>query len=217
MAIPAVISAAHTPKSIVALDCEMIGVGSQSYLARVTIVDYNGDIIVDKFVKPPVLRNTTLRINYRTHVSGVNKDILNARGEPFPRVQALVLNKLRGKTILGHALLNDFKALQIHDWHTRYSYYDTTEIPFFMNMTRREGYPDRYQPRKLKDLALEFLGKTIQVEGAPHDSAEDARAVLDLYKAYPDKFVSSSTQSSPPPLSIGSRHTRKRRTRRSTA
>lgn len=202
---------AVTPASIVALDCEMIGVGSQSYLARVTIVDYNGDIIVDKFVKPPVLRNTTLRINYRTHVSGVTKDILNARGEPFPRVQALVLNKLRGKVILGHALLNDFKALQIHDWRTRYTYYDTTEIPFFMNVVRREGYPDRRQPRKLKDLALEFLGKTIQIEGSPHDSAEDARTVLDLYKAYPDKFVAPQTITNNTSVGIsGGRHTRKR-------
>jgi DNA polymerase III epsilon subunit-like protein len=178
-----------TDKQIVALDCEMIGVGTRSYLARVTIVDYNGDVILDKFVKPPILRNTTIRINYRTSVSGVTKDILHTRGEPFSRVQALVLQTLKNKVVLGHALLNDFKALQIPDWRIRYIYYDTTEIPFFMNVVRREGFSDRLQPRKLKDLAAEFLGKTIQVEGVPHDSAEDARTVIDLYKAYPDKFT----------------------------
>ena len=205
---------------IVAIDCEMIGIGMRSYLARVTIVDYSGDVIFDAFVKPPIIRNATLKINYRTSISGVTKELLD-RGRTFPRVQANVISILKDKIVIGHGLTNDFKALQIPDWRTRYIYFDTTEIPFFMKtrIHKREGFPDRLQlqPRKLKDLAAEFLGKVIQAEGVPHDSAEDARTVIELYKALPAKFVPASapapTGPEPSAPNVGSKE-RRRKTRK---
>lgn len=196
---------------VVAIDCEMIGVGRRSYLARVTIVDYNGRVILDKIVKPPILRNATLKINYRTPVSGVTEEMLKY-GESFPRVQAHVMSILESKIVVGHGLTNDFNALQISDWRERYRYFDTTEIPFFMKAQKREGFPDRLQPRKLKDLAAEYLGKVIQVEGVPHDSAEDARAVVELYRALPDKFVAAPPAPTVAP-NVGSKE-RRRQTRK---
>lgn len=202
--------AAAAGPDVVALDCEMIGVARGSYLARVTIVDHDGRVILDEYIKPPVLHKNTTRINYRTAISGITKNILDKHGKSFPRVQKEVMRILEGKIVLGHALANDFKALRIDDWRTRYRYYDTTEIPFFMKT--REGYV-RLQPRKLKDLAFEFLGKKIQVEGMPHDSAEDARTVVELYAKYPDKFSASLVA----PASVtlkNSASMRKRRTRK---
>jgi DNA polymerase III epsilon subunit-like protein len=186
-------STTNLESRIVAIDCEMIGVGRRSYLARVTIVDYNGNVIYDKLVKPPIIRNNTIKINYRTPISGVNEKMLK-KGKSFNVVQSEVLSILESKVVLGHGLTNDFNALKIYDWRERYKYFDTTEIPFFMTILHREGHPDRLQPRKLKALAAEFLGKTIQVEGMPHDSAEDARTVVELYRTLPDKFVI------PPPI-----------------
>ncbi len=55
---------------IVSLDCEMVGVGeggTKSALARVVIVNYYGNVLVDSYCKPK-LRVT----DYRTRVSGIN-------------------------------------------------------------------------------------------------------------------------------------------------
>lgn len=50
----------------IAMDCEMVGIGYQGkdhMLARISIVNQQGDIIMDKYVKPTesvsILHNTT--------------------------------------------------------------------------------------------------------------------------------------------------------------
>ena len=69
----------------VGMDCEMVGVGPQakSALARCSIVDYNGEVVYDKFIRP----QGRIR-DYRTRYSGVReKDMRTAppvsRGERF--------------------------------------------------------------------------------------------------------------------------------------
>lgn len=60
------------PTKFLALDCEMVGVGPygiESALARVTIVNFVGDVIMDEFVLP---QETVT--DWRTHVSGVRKE-----------------------------------------------------------------------------------------------------------------------------------------------
>lgn len=54
---------------VVAMDCEMVGVGmngKDSILARVSIVNQHGKVLYDKFVKP-----TEEVVDYRTAVSGI--------------------------------------------------------------------------------------------------------------------------------------------------
>ncbi|KAA1115060.1 3'-5' exonuclease [Puccinia graminis f. sp. tritici] len=56
-------------KEYVAIDCEMVGVGpngSVSALARVSIVDFHGNVLLDQYVKP-----TQPVTQYRTWVSGI--------------------------------------------------------------------------------------------------------------------------------------------------
>ncbi|CAG8768801.1 4763_t:CDS:2, partial [Acaulospora colombiana] len=60
------------PTKFLALDCEMVGVGpfgSESALARVTVVNYVGDIVLDEFVLP---QETVT--DWRTFVSGIKKE-----------------------------------------------------------------------------------------------------------------------------------------------
>lgn len=68
---------------VVAIDCEMVGVGpggEDSILARVSLVNHFGKCIYDKYVKP-----SEYVTDYRTAVSGIRaKDIVN--GEAAPRV-----------------------------------------------------------------------------------------------------------------------------------
>ena len=52
---------------IVALDCEMVEVsGNENALARISIVNYNGHVLLDQYIKPD-----NYITNYRTWVSGI--------------------------------------------------------------------------------------------------------------------------------------------------
>ncbi|CAE6460718.1 unnamed protein product [Rhizoctonia solani] len=79
---------AGEPGRYVAIDCEMVGVGqngSESSLARASIVDFQGRVVLDEFV----LQRERVT-DYRTRVSGIRPiDMIN----------------------VGHALHNDLSAL----------------------------------------------------------------------------------------------------------
>jgi len=85
----------------------MVGLGhngQESCLARVSIVNYHGYIVLDTFVRP---RERVT--DWRTWVSGVRpKDMNNARH--FEDVQAEVAKLLDGKIVIGHAVENDTKV-----------------------------------------------------------------------------------------------------------
>jgi hypothetical protein len=64
------LSASQKAKYI-ALDCEMVGIGpsgKQSALARCSIVDYDGAVLYDEHVRPPVFVT-----DFRTKYSGIRK------------------------------------------------------------------------------------------------------------------------------------------------
>ena len=89
------------------MDCEMVGVGPDgtvSSLARVSLVNFHGAVLLDVFV-----RQRERVTDYRTHVSGVReKDMLGAR--PFEDVQKQVAELLRDKILVGHAVHNDLQV-----------------------------------------------------------------------------------------------------------
>jgi RNA exonuclease 4 len=153
----------------VALDCEMVGVGSQrsSVLARVSIVDFRGMPIFDTFVR--VEEKVT---DYRTFVSGVRpQDLESPHAMEYGECRRKVQRLLAGKILVGHALENDLKVLCLnHPWD---QIRDTSVHPPFMKLDPTTG---AYQARRLRDLSQSILGKVIQQN--EHDSLEDARAAL---------------------------------------
>jgi len=157
----------------VALDCEMVGVGSRmcSVLARVSIIDFEGKPIFDTFVR--VEEKVT---DYRTFVSGVRpQDLESPDAMDFGECRWKVQRLLAGKLLVGHALENDLKVLCLnHPWE---QIRDTSNFAPFMKSHYSTG---ALQPRRLRDLSLSLLGKKIQLD--EHDSLEDARAAMDLYK-----------------------------------
>ncbi|KAI0560337.1 Exonuclease [Gracilaria domingensis] len=171
---------------VVALDCEMVGVGAggkQSALARVSIVNYSGDVLYDKFVK--VKERVT---DYRTKWSGVKPEDValdsTTAVEPY-EAQKAVGDIIRGRTIVGHALKNDLKVMRIsHPWQD----VRDTSI-FFKKLWRTQGRRTAVGP-KLSVIVAEVLGvDTFQKN--EHDSCEDARAALALYKRYRKAWESS--------------------------
>ena len=163
----------------VALDCEMVGIGpngTQSALARVSIVDWFGLILLDTFVQVPD-RVT----DFRTHVSGVRpKDILptNSKSMELHACRKTVGECLKNKILVGHSLSNDFKALMLH--HPKQYIRDTAKYKPLMRKSGKHG--GKLRPRKLKDLVYERVNMVIQKDGEAHTSVEDARATMELYK-----------------------------------
>lgn len=162
------------PFDYVAIDCEMVGVAprNQSALAEVSLVDFNGKTIYHEYVKP----NKEV-IDYRTFVSGITPEILKEKGKPFWLVQQALIRLLHGKILVGHGLQNDINAINIAI--PKEKRWDTTEIPMFM---RKAEFGSQLQPKKLKVLVKNFVGKNIQT--GKHSATEDAEASMDLFKWY---------------------------------
>ncbi len=163
----------------VAIDCEMVGIGTdgvKSALARASVTNWDGEVLLDTFVRVP--ERVT---DFRTHVSGVRSKDIHAKNEDamdHEECRLKVGELLMGKILVGHALKNDLSALMIS--HPRSEIRDTARYKPFMRATGRSG--GKLRPRKLRDLVYENLGMRIQVEGEAHSSIDDARASMELYK-----------------------------------
>lgn len=159
-----------------ALDCEMVGVGPngiQNALARVSLVNWHGQVVLDTFVRP-VERVT----DFRTAVSGVRPgDLRDAPG--LAQVQRQVSDLLDSNQIIliGHSLSNDFAVLLLN--HPRRMIRDTSKYRPFRQLSRGKT-------PSLKRLALDVLGLRIQ-EGE-HDSVDDARVAMLLYQSCKDEW-----------------------------
>lgn len=158
----------------VALDCEMVGIGAdgkQSALARVSLVDWYGKVLLDTFVQVP-----TRVTDFRTHVSGVEpKHIQKQQAMEVTACRERVAAILKGKVLVGHALQNDLHALFLQ--HPKVDIRDTAKYRPFQRVVRT-----KWRPRKLRDLVKQHLGKSIQVAGESHDSVEDAASTMELFK-----------------------------------
>lgn len=161
---------------LVALDCEMVGVGAwggESRLASVSIINEDGNQIYFSYAKPP--KPVT---DYRTKWSGIEKKHL-VDAPPAKQVQAEVRKVVEGRIVVGHSLENDFRVLGFSP--PREMMRDTAHD--VRRLLSRSG-----RPRKLRHITWEFLGLTIQDRDDGHDPNEDALAALLLYRRFKDEF-----------------------------
>ncbi|XP_062867618.1 RNA exonuclease 4 [Trichomycterus rosablanca] len=158
----------------VAMDCEMVGVGpdgEESMLARVSIVNYFGKCLYDKYVKP-----TERVTDYRTAVSGIRPaDIKD--GEVFKTVQMEVAQILKGRILVGHAIHNDLKILLLD--HPKKNIRDTQKYKPFRRIAK-SGRP------ALRVLCREILH--VKVQHGEHSSVQDAQATMRLYTMVKKKW-----------------------------
>ncbi|XP_063584987.1 RNA exonuclease 4-like isoform X2 [Penaeus indicus] len=150
-----------------AIDCEMVGAGQRgriSMLARVSVVNEYGVVLLDKYIKP-----WKKVVDYRTKYSGIREADLKY-GEDFSHVRKQVLELLKGRILVGHALKHDLQALSIT--HPRALTRDTSMY---------KGFRSKFEGKtpSLRKLSMKFLGMKIQ-EGE-HNSVEDAQATMSLY------------------------------------
>lgn len=153
----------------------MVGMGPNpdhtSSLARVSVVDYDGEQIYDSFVK-----QREQVTDWRTHVSGIApKHMIHARS--FREVQTDIAQLFEGRVVVGHSVRNDLAALLLS--HPRRDIRDTSMYAPYKAVAGG-GTP------KLKILAAHFLG--LEIQGAAHSSVEDARATMMLFRRDKDGF-----------------------------
>jgi DNA polymerase III epsilon subunit-like protein len=166
-------------RDIVGLDCEMCDTEYGLELTRISLVDFNGVVLLDSLVKP-----ATQILNYRQAYSGMTPQLLDPVSISLTQIQLALLQIISSETILvGHSLENDLRVLKL--CHLRCI--DTSVI-----YPHPKGYPLR---NKLKYLANEYLGIKIQSTGSGlehsqphgstspgHSSVEDAQTVVELVK-----------------------------------
>eukprot|EP00045_Choanoeca_perplexa_P009877 m.97803 g.97803 ORF g.97803 m.97803 type:complete len:332 (+) comp15061_c0_seq2:92-1087(+) len=151
-----------------AMDCEMVGVGSNGrtdVLARCSIVNRDGDTVLDSFVSPK-----ERVVDYRTAVSGVRRgDLLKAPS--FEQIQTRVAALLKDRVLIGHSVHHDLKVLMLS--HPRHLIRDTSKYPPFRALFGGKT-------PSLRKLSQKLLKRQIQV--SEHSSVEDAKATMDVYK-----------------------------------
>jgi RNA exonuclease 4 len=162
---------------IVSMDCEFVGVGVEGrehMLARCSIVDYYGRSIYDKYIIP-----TEKITQYRTEIHGITAAHLSPATNPnltaFKQCQQDVSEILNGKILVGHAIHHDLSVLLLS--HPKPSTRDTT---------RYRTLNPRRHPKKLSEITSEHL--QIEIQSTSHDSIEDARAAMALYRKYRDEW-----------------------------
>jgi len=157
--------------SCVALDCEMVGggpTGQDSLLARCSIINYDGQVLYDKYVRPAAKIT-----DYRTWVSGIEARHLfgpTSDAIPFAQCKREVHALLQNRVLVGHALAHDLKVLEL-----KYP-------PRLIRDTSTYKVLCPLRPKSLKTLVKDVLG--IDIQQSAHNSVEDARCVLAIYKRY---------------------------------
>ncbi|MCJ1379749.1 hypothetical protein MMC17_002852 [Xylographa soralifera] len=167
-------------RTVFALDCEMCQVEGDEYaLTRISIIGWNGEVIMDELVMP----NKPIT-NYLTQYSGMTAAKLASVTTMLPDIQARLLDLFVANTILiGHSLNADLNAMKLTH-------------PFIIDTSILYPHP-RGPPLKssLKFLAQKYLRREIQQNhgSTGHDSIEDATACLDLVKQKCEKGVKWGT------------------------
>jgi len=148
-----------------AIDCEMVSTTHDSTIgdvARVSVVNEEGECVYDTYVKP-----STQIIDYRTIYSGITAEVLENITTTMADVQARFKELIPHDAILvGQSLENDLHSLKLYHPHV----IDTALL--FNNNSRHKP--------KLKVLAQRLLKTTIQKYGEGHSSIEDALTCMKL-------------------------------------
>ena len=150
-----------TPKltNILSMDCEFVNSGLTQILARVSIVNFYGQVVMDTLVAPslPVT-------DWLTHITGITEDMVR-KAPSYQEVNKKVIDMISGRTIVGHSLHCDIqKFSSLWRFPTPVQVIEISEFEPYMRLNKTKI--------GLKQLAKDHLNAKIQ-ESA-HSSIIDA-------------------------------------------
>ncbi|KII93892.1 hypothetical protein PLICRDRAFT_171594 [Plicaturopsis crispa FD-325 SS-3] len=169
------------PSQFLAIACSNVGVGpggSTSMLARVSVVDYRGQAVLDTYVAP------TMQVtDYRTSTTGIEPSHLNSSSAvQFNIVQQHVADLIKGKVLVGHSIWSDLSVLGIP--HPAVATRDVALYQPFRNSLRSPN-----QIIGLQTLMWHLMCRRIQDD--TQNPLETARAALDLYRSHSSEWESA--------------------------
>lgn len=158
----------------ISMDCEFVGVGPEgtdSALARISIVNFFGKVIYDKYVRP-----SEKVTDWRTWVSGVTPFNMKEAVD-FREAQLEASKILEDRILVGHAIHHDLESLFLSHPYSKIR--DTSKLPLFRKITGG-------RPPSLKKLILHYL--KVEIQAGYHSSVEDARATMLLFRIFRKEF-----------------------------
>lgn len=156
----------HEGSKTFALDCEMCMSLQGRVLTRVSITDFDNNVLYDELVKPsePI-------IDYVTQYSGITEEMLTNVETTLEDVQKKILEIISSNdTLVGHSLESDLHILKVK--HPRIV---DTSVCF----DHPRGPPSK---ASLKMLMSTHLDTAIQKSFKGHDSVEDCISCMELVK-----------------------------------
>ncbi|KAH7104107.1 ribonuclease H-like domain-containing protein [Auriculariales sp. MPI-PUGE-AT-0066] len=161
------------PSDYVSLCTQHVGIGEGGrtpMVARVSICDFKGDVMIDTFIRP-----THEVVDYRTQLTGLeSRHLVDAI--PFSVAQERVAGLLHGKIVIGHQLWFDFAVLNISHLAI-----DTRDVALFMPFRAALNLPpDDIIP--LQTLVWRLMRRRMGT-GYQHP-VENARAAADLFRSH---------------------------------
>ncbi|KAJ6621655.1 hypothetical protein B0H10DRAFT_967163 [Mycena sp. CBHHK59/15] len=163
-----------SPDHYVSVSTVCVGVGpggTTSMLARIVAVDFQGRILLDKYVRP-----TMEVVDFREATTGIkNWQLFSKEAVPFNVLQQFVATMVKGKIVVGHSIWNDLSVLGIP--HPAVATRDVALYQPFRNALRSP-----HQIVGLQTLAWQLMRRRCQ-EGLI-DPTENARAAMDLYRSH---------------------------------
>eukprot|EP00397_Hematodinium_sp_SG-2012_P026545 GEMP01027816.1.p1 GENE.GEMP01027816.1~~GEMP01027816.1.p1 ORF type:complete len:515 (-),score=91.54 GEMP01027816.1:771-2291(-) len=147
---------------LLAIDCEMVETDQGSgQLARVSVLDQNGSVLMDRLCRPPG-RVT----NYLTQFSGITEEMLKTTSLVLKDLQEELLTVIRPNSVLvGHGLENDLWAMKLVHPHI---------IDTALLFPHPQGWPKK---QSLQVLGFSLLKKKLDRTNG-HNSIEDARMTM---------------------------------------
>ncbi|KZO95941.1 hypothetical protein CALVIDRAFT_598641 [Calocera viscosa TUFC12733] len=156
------------PARVVSLDTQAVGAGHGGtipQLARVTLVDYHGQVIYDLWIRPQSPVTGPAR-NQTVPMDGVN--LIS-----FEEVQALIGEILEDRIIVGHSLWESLSILGLSHPAAL-----TRDVELYWPFRNRLNLQTHV---RLQSLVWHFMRRHIQ--RGRIDSLENARAQIDLYRS----------------------------------
>lgn len=172
---------------MLALDCERVLTDKGEMLARVSVVNFYGNIVFDTLVKPCRYHTEDHKvIDYREWITGI-KPLDLEHAPTFGNIEPIIAKIVKNKTIVGHSLLDDFKTLKINIKDSNCSVRDISTIDLFMEKVDRDsGSPVKDREDKKRQGA--FASKNSSHSGKS-DAGKAATVVTPRKKVFANCII----------------------------